>query len=86
MVNDKNTVYVGGLADEVNEKLLTDIFITFGDITEIQVILKFLFCKRLCEKKSQHCRCQSTTKVKNIVDSPSSHTSQMKMLHMQSTT
>lgn len=42
MVNDKNTVYVGGLADEVNEKLLTDIFITFGDITEIQVSSQFL--------------------------------------------
>lgn len=37
MVNDKNTVYVGGLADEVTEKLLNDIFIVFGDISEIQV-------------------------------------------------
>lgn len=37
MSNDKNTVYVGGLADDVTEKLLHDIFIVFGDISEIQV-------------------------------------------------
>lgn len=37
MANEKNTIYVGGLADDVNDKLLNDIFIVFGDITEIQV-------------------------------------------------
>jgi peptidyl-prolyl isomerase E (cyclophilin E) len=37
MANEKNTIYVGGLADDVNEKLLHDIFIVFGDISEIQV-------------------------------------------------
>jgi hypothetical protein len=37
MAQDKNTIYVGGLADDVNEKLLHDIFIVFGDISEIQV-------------------------------------------------
>lgn len=37
MANEKNTIYVGGLADEVNDKLLHDIFIVFGDISEIQV-------------------------------------------------
>jgi RNA recognition motif-containing protein len=37
MANEKNTIYVGGLADEVTEKLLNDIFIVFGDISEIQI-------------------------------------------------
>lgn len=37
MANEKNTIYVGGLADEVTEKLLNDIFIVFGDIVEIQM-------------------------------------------------
>lgn len=37
MANEKNTIYVGGLADDVTEKLLHDIFIVFGDISEIQV-------------------------------------------------
>lgn len=37
MANEKNTIYVGGLADEVTEKLLNDIFIVFGDISEIQM-------------------------------------------------
>lgn len=39
MSNEKNTIYVGGLADDVTEKLLHDIFIVFGDISEIQVSL-----------------------------------------------
>lgn len=39
MANEKNTIYVGGLADDVTEKLLHDIFIVFGDISEIQVNL-----------------------------------------------
>ncbi|XP_005175898.1 peptidyl-prolyl cis-trans isomerase E [Musca domestica] len=37
MSNDKRTVYVGSLADEVNEKLLNDAFIPFGDIADIQM-------------------------------------------------
>ena len=37
MATEKNTIYVGGLADEVTEKLLNDIFIVFGDIVEIQM-------------------------------------------------
>ncbi|CAD7088672.1 unnamed protein product [Hermetia illucens] len=37
MSNDKRTIYVGGLADEVEEKLLKDAFIPFGDIADIQM-------------------------------------------------
>lgn len=37
MANEKNTVYVGGLAEDITEKLLNDIFITFGEISEIQM-------------------------------------------------
>jgi len=37
MSSDKRTVYVGGLADEVTEKLLNDAFIPFGDISDIQM-------------------------------------------------
>ncbi|XP_067627462.1 peptidyl-prolyl cis-trans isomerase E [Eurosta solidaginis] len=37
MSNDKRTVYVGALADEVTEKLLNDAFIPFGDIADIQM-------------------------------------------------
>lgn len=37
MSNDKRTIYVGSLADEVNEKLLNDAFIPFGDIADIQM-------------------------------------------------
>ncbi|XP_055390568.1 peptidyl-prolyl cis-trans isomerase E [Condylostylus longicornis] len=37
MSNDKRTIYVGGLADEVTEKLINDAFIPFGDIADIQV-------------------------------------------------
>lgn len=44
MTSEKNTIYVGGLADDVTEKLLHDIFIVFGDISEIQVSWR---CKRL---------------------------------------
>lgn len=42
MANEKNTIYVGGLADEVTEKLLNDIFIVFGDISEIQIPVIFI--------------------------------------------
>jgi RNA recognition motif-containing protein len=41
MANEKNTIYVGGLAEDVTEKLLHDIFIVFGDISEIQVTFTF---------------------------------------------
>lgn len=34
---DKRTVYVGGLADEVTDKLLNDAFIPFGDLVDIQM-------------------------------------------------
>lgn len=37
MSNEKRTVYAGGLAEEVTEKLLHDAFIPFGDIVEIQM-------------------------------------------------
>ncbi|XP_055593665.1 peptidyl-prolyl cis-trans isomerase E [Uranotaenia lowii] len=37
MSNDKRTVYVGGLSDEVTEKLLNDAFIPFGDLVDIQM-------------------------------------------------
>lgn len=37
MANEKNTIYVGGLAEDITEKLLNDIFIVFGEITEIQM-------------------------------------------------
>eukprot|EP00937_MAST-01D_sp_MAST-1D-sp2_P007511 g7511.t1 len=34
---EKRTVYVGGLEDEVDEKLLHAAFIPFGDIAEVQI-------------------------------------------------
>lgn len=37
MSNDKRTIYVGGLADEVTDKLLSDAFIAFGDLVDIQM-------------------------------------------------
>lgn len=37
MSNDKRTVYVGGLWDEVTEQLVKDAFIPFGDIVDIQM-------------------------------------------------
>lgn len=46
MANDKRTIYVGGLADEVSEKLVEQAFIPFGDITgknpEVYLLLHFL--------------------------------------------
>merc|ERR1711963_911603 len=33
----KKTVYAGGLAEEVNEKVLRAAFIPFGDISEVQI-------------------------------------------------
>lgn len=37
MSNDKRTIYVGGLCDEVTEQLIKDAFIPFGDIVDIQM-------------------------------------------------
>lgn len=37
MSSDKRTIYVGGLVDEVTEKLLNDAFIPFGDIADVQM-------------------------------------------------
>ena len=37
MSSDKRTIYVGGLADEVTEKLINDAFIPFGDIVDVQM-------------------------------------------------
>ncbi|XP_055540934.1 peptidyl-prolyl cis-trans isomerase E [Wyeomyia smithii] len=37
MASDKRTVYVGGLSDEVTEKLINDAFIPFGDLVDIQM-------------------------------------------------
>lgn len=33
----KRTVYVGGLAEEVDDKVLKSAFIPFGDIVDVQV-------------------------------------------------
>lgn len=41
MTTDKRTIYIGGLADEVTEKLLNDAFVPFGDITEIQMPIDY---------------------------------------------
>ncbi|XP_031634292.1 peptidyl-prolyl cis-trans isomerase E [Contarinia nasturtii] len=37
MADNKRTVYVGGLSDDVSEQLVSDAFIPFGDIVEIQM-------------------------------------------------
>lgn len=37
MGSEKRTVYVGGLVDEVTEKLVRDAFIPFGDIADVQM-------------------------------------------------
>ncbi|RHZ47132.1 hypothetical protein Glove_590g16 [Diversispora epigaea] len=34
---NKTTIYVGGLDDQVNEKILHAAFVPFGDIVEIQI-------------------------------------------------
>lgn len=35
--NSKRTIYVGGLAEEVDEKVLNAAFIPFGDIVDVQI-------------------------------------------------
>ena len=41
-INDitKRKLYISGLGELIDEQLLTDIFITFGEIEEIQIPLK----------------------------------------------
>jgi len=39
----KRTVYVGGLAEEVDEKVLRSAFIPFGDIVDVQVTIVFRY-------------------------------------------
>lgn len=39
--NNKRTVYVGGLAEEVDEKILNAAFIPFGDVVDIQIPLDY---------------------------------------------
>ncbi|VEN63853.1 unnamed protein product [Callosobruchus maculatus] len=39
--NNKRTVYVGGLAEEVDEKILNAAFIPFGDIIDVQIPLDY---------------------------------------------
>jgi RNA recognition motif-containing protein len=78
MANEKNTIYVGGLADDVNEKLLHDIFIIFGSISEIQASYHFNRRKQTIgnETNSSNAnfqkiyRCPLITRVRNIEDSP----------------
>ena len=41
MSNPKRTVYVGGLAEEVDEKVLHAAFIPFGDIIDVQIPLDY---------------------------------------------
>lgn len=41
MSSEKRTLYVGGLAEEVTDKLLNDAFIPFGDIVEIQMPIDY---------------------------------------------
>lgn len=45
----KRTVYVGGLAEEVDDKVLRSAFIPFGDIVDVQVIA-LVFCYIFCYK------------------------------------
>ncbi|XP_023027347.1 peptidylprolyl isomerase cyclophilin-33 [Leptinotarsa decemlineata] len=39
--SNKRTIYVGGLAEEVNEQVLNAAFIPFGDIVDIQIPLDY---------------------------------------------
>lgn len=41
MSSEKRTIYVGGLDDQVTEKLLNDAFVPFGDIVEIQIPIDY---------------------------------------------
>ncbi|OWR47406.1 peptidyl-prolyl cis-trans isomerase E [Danaus plexippus] len=39
--NSKRTIYVGGLAEEVDEKILNAAFIPFGDLVDVQIPLDY---------------------------------------------
>ncbi|KAI8430261.1 hypothetical protein MSG28_000595 [Choristoneura fumiferana] len=39
--NSKRTIYVGGLAEEVNEKVLNAAFVPFGDLVDVQIPLDY---------------------------------------------
>ncbi|XP_041973628.1 peptidyl-prolyl cis-trans isomerase E [Aricia agestis] len=39
--NSKRTVYVGGLAEEVDEKVLNAAFVPFGDLVDVQIPLDY---------------------------------------------
>lgn len=39
----KRTVYIGGLAEEVDDKVLRSAFIPFGDIVDVQVMFYSIF-------------------------------------------
>lgn len=39
--NSKRTIYVGGLAEEVDEKVLNAAFIPFGDIIDVQIPIDY---------------------------------------------
>lgn len=41
MSAEKRTIYVGGLADEVTDKLINAAFIPFGDIVDIQMPIDY---------------------------------------------
>ncbi|KAK0160038.1 hypothetical protein PV328_007483 [Microctonus aethiopoides] len=41
MNNTKRTIYVGGLAEEVDEKILNAAFIPFGEIVDVQIPLDY---------------------------------------------
>lgn len=41
MSNNKRTIYVGGLAEEVDENILKATFIPFGDIVDVQIPLDY---------------------------------------------
>lgn len=85
IMSEKNTIYVGGLADDVTEKLLHDIFIVFGDISEIQVLCRQTFA-RVHAHAGMFFRCQSITKARNTEASPSWCTRPARMLSRPSTT
>lgn len=39
--NSKRTIYVGGLAEEVDEKVLNAAFVPFGDLVDVQIPLDY---------------------------------------------
>ena len=41
MSNTKKLLYVGGLAEEVDEKTLYNAFIPFGDLVDVQIPIDY---------------------------------------------